>query len=64
MTTIFGIINEILQYIWRLRDKNSIEENYPITIKQMFPTLPKYVDRIDAAYERPDGMILLFTGKI
>lgn len=27
----------------------------------MFP-LPKHVKKIDAAYERPDGMIVLFTG--
>ncbi|KAI4461525.1 matrix metalloproteinase [Holotrichia oblita] len=51
------------KYVWRLREKNIIEESYPITIKQMFPTLPNYIDRIDAAYERPDGMIILFAGK-
>lgn len=28
----------------------------------MFPDLPKTIKKIDAAYERPDGMIVLFTG--
>lgn len=30
----------------------------------MFPNLPKHIKNIDAAYQRPDGMIILFTGQI
>lgn len=41
---------------------SKVESNYPILIKQMFPDLPKTVKEIDAAYERLDGMIVLFTG--
>lgn len=48
--------------MWRLKDKYKIEEGYPVLIRQMFP-LPDYVKRIDAAYERPDGMIVLFHGR-
>ncbi|KRT81079.1 Peptidase [Oryctes borbonicus] len=51
------------KYVWRLKEKNIIEENYPVPIKQMFPKLPSRVGRIDAAYERPDGMIIIFSGK-
>lgn len=29
----------------------------------MFPDLPKNIKNIDAAYQRPDGMIILFTGQ-
>lgn len=29
----------------------------------MFPKLPTSVKSVDAAYERPDGMIVLFKGK-
>ncbi|GJQ71260.1 hypothetical protein Trydic_g10999 [Trypoxylus dichotomus] len=50
------------KYVWRLKEKNVIEKNYPVPIKQMFAKLPSYVKRIDAAYERPDGMIILFAG--
>lgn len=28
----------------------------------MFTHLPKTVEKIDAAYERPDGNIVIFTG--
>lgn len=51
------------EFVWRLKEKNLIEPNYPISIKQMFPSLPDHIRRIDAAYERPDGMIILFIGK-
>lgn len=41
---------------------SKIEAGYPISIRHMFPDLPPTVKAIDAAYERPDGMIVLFTG--
>lgn len=50
------------QYIWRLKEKFRIERNYPVVLQQMFPQLPKSVKRIDAAYQRPDGCIVLFVG--
>ncbi|EFA10593.2 Matrix metalloproteinase-16-like Protein [Tribolium castaneum] len=50
------------QYLWRLDDLSRIVPGYPISISQMFPDLPKSVKKVDAAYERPDGMIVLFSG--
>ncbi|KAF5307663.1 hypothetical protein FQR65_LT06718 [Abscondita terminalis] len=49
------------QYFWRLKDRHQIEPGYPAKIHQMFP-LPKDVLQLDAVYERPDGMIVLFSG--
>lgn len=48
--------------MWRLRDKFKVLPNYPAPIRQMFPQLPGDYETIDAAYERPDGNIVLFTG--
>lgn len=48
--------------MWRLRDKFQLLPSYPAPIRQMFPRLPENVERVDAAYERPDGNIVLFTG--
>lgn len=50
------------KYVWRFRERGILVEGYPIRLKQMFPTLPETVKKIDAAYQRPDGSILLFTG--
>uniref|UniRef100_A0A1Y1L9K3 Peptidase metallopeptidase domain-containing protein n=1 Tax=Photinus pyralis TaxID=7054 RepID=A0A1Y1L9K3_PHOPY len=49
------------EYFWRLRDKNQLEQGYPARIQQMFP-LPESIRKIDAVYERPDSMIVLFSG--
>ncbi|KAF5303470.1 hypothetical protein FQA39_LY09933 [Lamprigera yunnana] len=49
------------QYFWRLKEKQQIDPGYPATIQQMFP-LPRTVLKLDAVYERPDGMIVLFSG--
>lgn len=48
--------------MWRLRDKFQILPSYPAPIRQMFPQLPENIEKVDAAYERPDGNIVLFTG--
>lgn len=48
--------------MWRLRDKFQVLPNYPAPIRQMFPRLPEDIKKVDAAYERPDGNIVLFTG--
>ncbi|XP_063921209.1 72 kDa type IV collagenase-like [Zophobas morio] len=50
------------RYVWRLKDLGKVDPGYPLLITQMFPDLPTSIDQIDAAYERPDGMIVLFTG--
>ncbi|XP_066253429.1 matrix metalloproteinase-24-like [Euwallacea similis] len=50
------------EYLWRLRDKGVISSGYPTSIRQMFPNLPKEIKKVDAAYQRPDGHIVLFTG--
>lgn len=39
-------------------------EGYPVKLQDMFPTLPNHIKKINAAYQRPDGMIVLFTGNI
>lgn len=41
-----------------------MEPGYPAPIRQMFPKLPPSVTTIHAAYERPDGGIVLFTGSV
>ncbi|CAH0555741.1 unnamed protein product [Brassicogethes aeneus] len=48
-------------HIWRLKRMGYVEPGYPVTLRDMFPTLPKYIQKIDAAYQRPDGMMVLFT---
>lgn len=53
------------KFVWRFSDKNELISGYPIQFNQMFPNIPKYVERIDAAYERKtDGAIILFSGTI
>lgn len=52
----------MFQYLWRLSDKGAMVQGYPILIRDMFRQLPKAVQKIDAAYQRPDGNIVLFTG--
>uniref|UniRef100_A0A6P7F8V5 Matrix metalloproteinase-25-like n=1 Tax=Diabrotica virgifera virgifera TaxID=50390 RepID=A0A6P7F8V5_DIAVI len=50
------------QYIWRFSERGVLVDGFPITIQDMFPNLPDSVTKVDAAYQRPDGMILIFTG--
>lgn len=50
--------------MWRFRDRGRLEQGYPISLFEMFPQLPKDIKKVDAAYQRPDGMIILFTGII
>ncbi|XP_018329458.1 matrix metalloproteinase-25-like [Agrilus planipennis] len=50
------------EYLWRLREKQQILPGFPSPFRNMFPELPEDVKRIDATYERPDGIIILFTG--
>ncbi|KAJ8937960.1 hypothetical protein NQ314_011647 [Rhamnusium bicolor] len=51
-------------FVWRYKEKGELLPGYPIALTQMFPDLPKSIRKIDAAYERPDGMIIMFTGKV
>lgn len=51
------------EYLWRLRKEYDIIPGYPIPFRQMFPLLPRSVKQINAAYQRPDGQIVLFSGK-
>lgn len=44
-----------------MEDQGVIYPGYPTTIRQMFPGLPKSVRKIDAAYQKPNGNIVLFT---
>jgi hypothetical protein len=44
-------------YVWRLTDK------FKIKVRQIFPSLPEEVHRIDAIYEREtDNAIIMFSG--
>lgn len=43
--------------------KGKMVNGYPVPLNQMFPDLPKHIQSVDAAYERLDGMMVLFTGK-
>lgn len=52
------------QYIWRFKDMRRLLEGYPVKLQDMFPTLPNHIKKINAAYQRPDGMIVLFTGNV
>jgi hypothetical protein len=50
-------------YVWRLTDKFKIKPGYPVKIRQIFPSLPEEVHRIDAIYEREtDNAIIMFSG--
>jgi hypothetical protein len=50
--------------MWRLTQRGEVQKGYPVQFRQLFWKLPKYVDKIDAAYQREtDGSIVLFTGK-
>nr|XP_023026184.1 matrix metalloproteinase-2-like [Leptinotarsa decemlineata] len=49
------------QYVWRYKEKRRLEKGYPVKLHDMFPKLPKSITKIDAAYQRPDGMIVIFT---
>ncbi|KAK9890647.1 hypothetical protein WA026_012006 [Henosepilachna vigintioctopunctata] len=49
------------QYIWRYQEQNRLMPGYPVCIKQMFPSLPENTKKIDAAYQRPDGNMILFA---
>ncbi|CAD7090991.1 unnamed protein product [Hermetia illucens] len=52
------------KYIWRLTDKHRIMEGYPIKLWDMFPFLPKHIERISASYEKPfDDTLVIFSGK-
>jgi hypothetical protein len=49
--------------MWRLTQRGEVQEGYPVKFRQLFWKLPKYVTKIDAAYQREtDGSIVLFTG--
>lgn len=48
------------EYIWRLKNRRKILPGYPIKLKDMFPEFPE--KKVDAAYERKDGLIVLFSG--
>ncbi|XP_030759308.1 stromelysin-3-like [Sitophilus oryzae] len=50
------------EYLWRFRDMRRLEPGYPTKTREMFPELPEDIKKIDAAYQRTDGSIVLFTG--
>ncbi|ROT74142.1 Matrix metalloproteinase-24 [Penaeus vannamei] len=52
------------QYIWRYDERGRLRDSYPSLVHNLFSGLPKYLKKVDAAYERPsDGNILFFIGK-
>lgn len=53
------------KFVWRFSNRNQLIPGYPIHFDQLFLNIPKYVKRIDAAYERKtDGAIILFYGTV
>lgn len=51
------------KYHWRIGANGQYPE-YPIEISRMWPELPKGLTHVDAVYERPDGKIAIFVGKV
>ncbi|XP_076034387.1 matrix metalloproteinase-17-like isoform X2 [Oratosquilla oratoria] len=51
------------KYVWRFRRPGQLESGYPTKFHHMFTALPRYIQRVDAAYERSDGKIVFFVGK-
>ncbi|KAL3268417.1 hypothetical protein HHI36_007530 [Cryptolaemus montrouzieri] len=49
------------QYVWRFQDRNRMMPGYPILFQQMFPVFPEDIQKIDAAYQRPDGNMIFFN---
>ncbi|XP_045475029.1 matrix metalloproteinase-17-like isoform X2 [Harmonia axyridis] len=52
------------EYIWRLQDLNRRVSGYPVLMRHMFQYLPENIKKIDAAYQRSDGNMILFTGDL
>lgn len=49
--------------MWRFTDDFQLVSGYPIPFSEIFPGIPSYVQKIDAAYERnTDGALILFNG--
>lgn len=52
------------KYLWRFMDRGHLVSGYPSHIRTLFPSLPAYVEKVNAVYERPfDGNIVFFVGK-
>jgi hypothetical protein len=50
--------------MWRFTQRGQVQEGYPVKFRQLFWKLPKYITKIDAAYQREtDGSIIFFTGE-
>ncbi|XP_045475019.1 matrilysin-like [Harmonia axyridis] len=52
------------EYIWRLQDHNQSLPNNPVPLRQIYPNLPGTIRKIDAAYQKGDGNVILFTGDV
>lgn len=51
------------EHVWKLNEQFRVIPGYPRKLRELFPTLPEEIHKIDAAYERPrDGAVILFTG--
>ena len=62
---LFLIVSFFGQYIWRYSHRGILAPNFPVEVHQMFIHLPKHIDRIDAAYERPyDNALVFISGKL
>ncbi|CAL4120847.1 unnamed protein product [Meganyctiphanes norvegica] len=52
------------QYLWRFSERNQLRQGYPSHIRNMFKSLPSYLQKVDAVYERKaTGEIVFFIGK-
>ncbi|XP_036319533.1 matrix metalloproteinase-2-like [Rhagoletis pomonella] len=50
------------EYVYQLTSRYAIKNGYPQNLYEMFPFMPTYVKRIDAAYQRYDGVGVFFAG--
>ena len=48
--------------MWRLSQRGHVEPGYPTHFRSLFRELPHHLKTIDAVYERPDGLIVFFSG--
>ncbi|KAF2363390.1 Hemopexin-like repeat protein [Trinorchestia longiramus] len=52
------------EYMWRFESRGLLRAGYPAPIRALFPGLPSWSQRIDAAYQRQnDSVVVFFVGK-
>ena len=47
--------------MWRFNHRGSLRQEYPVEFRRMFPGIPAGVNKIDAIYEKSDGIFVFFA---